>query len=113
VKPFCPCCGYDLINDQPILLNDFAMMSSVSQLTYKGQSVRLTEAEKLVCWSLMKACPDPVRNIVVLERLGSDGTPENIKVHICHIRRKLRGIGAPDPFEACYSRAGGGYRWKL
>jgi DNA-binding winged helix-turn-helix (wHTH) protein len=111
--PFCPCCGYDLVVNQPILLNDFSMMSPISPLTYRGEPIHLPPMQREICWSLMKACPDPVASTVVLDRVGSEGSHENVKVHIHYIRKALKEIGAPDPFKACFHRGGGAYKWLL
>lgn len=113
-EPFCPHCGCDLMKDQPIILNDFAMMGPMSPLTYKGDTIKLATAERNLVWTLMKACPRPVRFDVILARIDSESEGNVIDVYMSRIRTKLRAIGAPIPFESLKERAG--YRalyWKM
>lgn len=35
----CPHCGYDLVKDAPIILNDFSMLGPLSPLYYRGQPI--------------------------------------------------------------------------
>jgi DNA-binding response OmpR family regulator len=94
---FCPHCGYDLRLDTPILLNDFSMMSSYSHLRWRGEAIPLTSSERLLCYTLMKAYPSPVKLGVILDRIGSEASGNVIDVYVCRIRKKLRKIGAPNP----------------
>lgn len=112
--PFCPGCGRDLMIDQPIILNDFAMMGPMSPLTFKGTTIKLTTAERNLIWTLMKACPRPVRFDVILDRIDSESVGNVIDVYMSRIRKKLRAIKAPIPFESLKERTG--YRalyWKM
>jgi DNA-binding response OmpR family regulator len=113
-QPFCPHCGFDLVQDAPILLGDFAMMSSISPLQWQGHSIKLTAAERNLMWTLMKAAPRPVRFDVILDRIGSESEGNVIDVYMSRIRKKLRDLGAPVPFDSL--KANNGYRalyWKL
>lgn len=111
----CPHCGYDLQLDTPILIDDFSMMNSMSHLWWRDQVIALTSSERIVCYTLMKAYPGPVRTSVLLERLDSDAEHNNIiNVYISRIRRKIRDVGAPNPIvtqgrDGVYSWATGGY----
>lgn len=96
----CPHCGYDLVNDAPILINDFSMNGPGLPLVHKGKPIKLTFAEAGVCWALMKACPAPLKTMALAERIGSDETidPDNIvKVIVCRIRRRLRELEIAAP----------------
>lgn len=97
MKAFCPECGHDLYGLGPVLLNDFAMMGDLSGLTWRGEPVKLTGFETQLCWTLMKAFPDPVRVDTIIERLGSDGSNGSIRVIVHRVRRKLSALGAPNP----------------
>lgn len=110
----CPHCGYDLIVDAPIILNDFAMMGPMSPLSFLGRPVRLTPAERVVVWTIFKSFPRAVRMSVILDRLGSEAEGNVIDVYLCRIRKKLRTIGAPIPFEAVGGKLGErAFTWKL
>lgn len=93
----CPHCGYDLIVDMPIVVNDFAMNGAGHSLLYKGERLPLTHKEALICWALLKAYPEYVSTIVLGERIGSDAddVDNSIKVLISRIRSKFRDAGAP------------------
>lgn len=112
--PFCPHCGYDLVHDAPIILNEFSMLGPVSPLTVNGESVKLTFSELQLCWALMKSFPTPVRTDVLLERIGSEATTNAIHVYVCRIRKKLKAMGAPNPIK-CAATYGGcrAYTWVL
>lgn len=99
---FCPHCGFDLVVDTPILLNDYSMIGAGRPLMYKGRKVTLTPAEALICWSLMKAYPEPVTRMTLAERIGSqDGKDPDrlIMVLVWRIRNKLKVDRLPIPIE--------------
>jgi DNA-binding response OmpR family regulator len=102
----CPHCGYDLVRDAPILLNDFSMLSSMSPLCYLGQPIKLTPAERNVAWTIFKSYPRAVTIDVILDRLESEAEGNVIDVYLSRIRTKLREIGAPIPFEAAGGKLG-------
>lgn len=107
--PVCPCCGYDLAVDKPVMINDFSMIGAGYPLVYKGTPVRLTGAQALVCWALMKAYPRHLTISALLERVTIDKENDNlISVHVSRVRKKLRAIGAPNPIRTM-SRA---YIWE-
>jgi DNA-binding response OmpR family regulator len=105
----CPHCGFDLAKDQPIILNDFSMLSPIAPLCYRGQPLNLTSAARTLCWTLMKSFPRPVRQEVILDRLDSEALGNVVDVYLSRIRRELRRIGAPIPFE----KRRGVIAWKL
>lgn len=100
----CPHCGADLAKDQPIIINDFSMLSPLSPLCYKGMPLPLAPAARGVCWTLMKAFPRPVSIDTILNRLDSDAEGNVVDVYLSRIRKALRAIDAPIPFEAERSR---------
>lgn len=112
-KPFCPHCGYDLHFDAPIILNDYSMLGQYAPFCYLGNSIQLTGFERSLCWSLMKAYPHPVRLGVLLDRMGSDGIDNTVNVFVCRIRKKLKAVGAPDPFKATNHHGCRAYTWVL
>jgi DNA-binding response OmpR family regulator len=112
-KPFCPHCGYDLMVDTPILINDFAMFSPLAQLTYKGRPVKLTPYERSLCWTLMKAYPEPVRVDIILDRLGSEADTNVVDVFVCRARKKIRDVGAGDMFRPTSYRGNRAYAWTI
>lgn len=96
----CPGCGRDLVPDQPIIINEFSMLSAMSPLFYRGKPIQLTFSERTVVWSMMKAFPQPVSHEVMLNRLDSEAEGNVIDVYASRIRTKLRAVGAPIPFES-------------
>lgn len=106
-RAMCPHCGYDLRLDTPILIDDFIMMSSMAPLNWRGQNINLTGSERIICYTLMKTYPLPVRLPVILDRLDSEATGNVVDVYICRIRRKLRDVGAPNPIKAVRNRGHG------
>jgi DNA-binding response OmpR family regulator len=96
----CPGCGRDLIPDQPIIINDFSMLSAMSPLYFKGNPIKLTFSERTIVWSMMKAFPQPVTHEVLLNRLDSEAEGNVIDVYASRIRKKLRAARAPIPFES-------------
>lgn len=113
MKSFCPHCGYDLRPDTPVFINGFTMFGAASQLMYMDKTIKLTESERFICWSLLKAYPEAVSHEVMLDRMGSEATSNVLNVYVCRIRSKLRKVGVPDPIESTHSRRGTrAYRWK-
>lgn len=98
--PLCPHCGYDLIVDQPIIINDWAMMSPVTPLRYRGHPITLTGSERNIVWTVMKMCPQPVAFDVILERLGSESTGNLIDVYMSRMRKKFAAADMPMPIAA-------------
>lgn len=96
----CPHCGYDLVADAPIILNDFSMLSPLSPLCFRGQPIKLTPSERCVAWTIFKSYPRAVTIDVILDRLDSDAEGNVVDVYLSRIRAKLRAINAPIPFEA-------------
>lgn len=96
----CPGCGLDLTPDQPIIINNFSMLSAVSPLYYLGKPIKLTFSERTVVWAMMKAFPHPVSHEVMLNRLDSEAEGNVIDVYASRVRAKLRAVGAPIPFES-------------
>jgi DNA-binding response OmpR family regulator len=94
--PFCPHCGYDLQLDAAILINDFSMMSSNAPLYWRGERISLTDSERILCYTLMRAYPSAVKSATLLDRIDSEATANVIDVFICRIRKKFRLSGAPN-----------------
>lgn len=107
----CPCCGYDLAVDAPIMINDFSMNGAGYPLMYRGEIVRLTPSQALLCWALMKAYPRRVTISALLERVSyGDVDDDNlIRVHVSRIRARLRELGAPQPVKTLRPNA---YIWE-
>ena len=100
VPRICPCCGYDLVIDHPIMINDFAMNGAGYPLMWRGEQVKLPPAQAMVCWSLMKAYPQRVTINALLERCTDDREGSNlIRVHVSRIRDALEAMGAPNPIK--------------
>lgn len=96
----CPGCGRDLVPDQPVIINDFSMMSEMSPLYYRGRPIKLTGSERTVLWAMLKAFPAPVSHEAILNRLDSEAEGNVVDVYASRIRAKLRVVGAPIPFES-------------
>jgi DNA-binding response OmpR family regulator len=96
----CLGCGRDLVPDQPIIINDFSMLSAMSPLYYRGNPIKLTFSERTVVWTMLKAFPHPVSHEVMLNRLDSEAEGNVIDVYVSRVRGKLRAAGAPIPFES-------------
>jgi DNA-binding winged helix-turn-helix (wHTH) protein len=111
MKParFCPKCGADILLDEPIRIDDFAMIGEQFPLCYRAQPIHLTRSERIVVWSILKAFPKAVSKPTLLDRLDSDGVNNTIQVLICRIRKKIMDIGGPDTIETV---RGEGYRWR-
>lgn len=87
-----------------MIINDFSILSPLSPLCYKGQPIRLAPACRYVCWILMKSFPRPVSVDTILNRLDSESEGNVVDVYLSRIRKELRAIGAPIPFEMERSR---------
>jgi DNA-binding response OmpR family regulator len=96
----CPHCGFDIALDQPVVLNEFSMLSSMSPLYWNGQAIKLTGSERTLVWALMKAFPQPVSHDALINRLDSEAEGNVIDVYASRVRAKLRQVGAPIPFES-------------
>jgi hypothetical protein len=102
---------FDLaVPDQPVIINDFSMLSAMSPLYFKGNPIKLTFSERTVVWAMMKAFPQPVSHEVMLNRLDSEAEGNVIDVYASRIRKKLRAAGAPIPFESHGSGRNAGRR---
>lgn len=108
MKAFCPECGCDMFGLGPVLINDFSMLGSMEGLAYRGVLVPLTSQQKQLCWTLMKACPDPVRLDIIMDRLDSDGNSDMLRVLVHKVRKKLAAMGAPNP--VCTVKGRGAYK---
>ena len=95
----CPSCGYDLVRDSHIIINEFSMLSPGGDLYYRGERVQITAAERMIIWSIMKAYPKPITHGSILNRLDSEAEGNVVDVHLTRIRNALRKMGAPIPFE--------------
>lgn len=111
VQKICPHCGYDLVADIPIIINDFAMNGAGYPLFYKGVDTRLTPHQALVCWTLMKSYPEAVKKTTLIERIGTEtDDPLNLaNVYVSKIRSKFREIGAPPSIVTLHQY--GAYVW--
>lgn len=85
------------------------MLGEAFPLCFRQKPIKLTNGERIIVWSLLKAYPDCVRKPTLLDRLDSEGVNNTIQVIICRIRRKLKDVGAPESIETVW---GQGYRWK-
>ena len=109
----CPCCGTDIVLDAPIIMNDYAMSGAGYPLFHGRQQIKLTPAQALICWSLMKAYPGYVTINALVERLGADDVknPENlIRVHMSHMKQRFRDHGLTLPIVNC-AAAKNAYIW--
>jgi DNA-binding response OmpR family regulator len=105
---FCPGCGLDLVQDQPVIIDKWSMFGHGYPLCYEGRPLRLTHHETDLCWTLMKAFPRHVRHDILLDRMDSDGTPNTLNVFVHRVRAKLRDVGIESPIR---SVRGIGYVW--
>lgn len=107
----CPCCGTDIVVDQPIVMNDFSMHGAGFPLFYRGKRVPLTHDQALVCWALMKAHPMHLTRSAIGERLGydGDGADRLIMTQVCKIRAAFDRLGMPQPIETMHGHYS--YRW--
>jgi DNA-binding response OmpR family regulator len=105
----CPHCGYDLVTNAPMMINDFTMNGPSHPLLYRGRRLHLTPTEEEICWSLMKSYPEPITVSVLMERIDSASDWNVINVMVCRIRKKLEAEGAPNIFETLRGRHA--YRW--
>lgn len=70
-----------------------------------GGEVHLTRTENAILRHLMTDPRAVLAKSVLLERLADDtpdGTETSLKMHVSNLRRKLKGIGAPDYIEAVW-----------
>jgi DNA-binding response OmpR family regulator len=106
----CPHCGYDLVRNGPIIIDNWSMLGPGYPLCYKGKPVRLTNAESEIVYSLLKAFPKHIERWVLIERIGSDtDAPSNLlTVYISRIKSRLEHAGLPLPIATVW---GHGYRW--
>lgn len=111
-QTICPCCGYDLVADAPIVINDFSMHGAGYPLLYQGCDAGLTPHQNLICWTLMKSYPKPVKKGVLIERLDADTEdPDALaNTYISKIRSNLKKIGAP-PSIVTMGRSHASYLW--
>lgn len=101
---FCPHCGYDLVRDTPVLINDFSMWNSSSPLYWRDKMIKLTDSERIICYTLMRAYPGAAKVDTLLDRIGSDAETNIIEVFVCRARRKIRTAGGPNPIGTIYPR---------
>lgn len=90
----CPCCGYDLVKDEPIERAGIAM-APYGQVLFNGADVKLTRGESAVLWCLMKAGPRPMPRHVLAERYGQKDTSDSncVDVLLTRIKQKLAPHG--------------------
>lgn len=70
-----------------------------------GAKVRLTRTEFAILKLLMQNPGQVVTRSVILERIAEDTpdcTESSLKIHVSHLRRKLREAGAGDCIEAVW-----------
>lgn len=103
----CPCCGYDLVLDEPIVLGDLSI-DPRGIVAWHGERILLTVSERIVITAIVKAAPRPISYAVIRERLGCDGDSDVERVHLCRAKKKLAASGHKAPIEAVY---GEGVRW--
>ena len=104
----CPCCGYDVANDEPITRPEISM-KPYGDCYFHGQPIRLTAAERAVIWALLKADGRPLSRATIAERVGYEGEDFNtIDVYMSRIRAKLRRVSPEIPIE---NIRGAGLRW--
>jgi DNA-binding response OmpR family regulator len=106
-EPICPCCGYDFDQDEPIERGIFKMFP-YGNPTVRGVSVKMTEQERALLWSVLKANGRVVSRDVIYSRLDLDVDPKIIDVVMCRVRRKLRVHG----IDTIRTEWGRGYRWE-
>lgn len=94
---FCPHCGFDLANDEPMERGGL-WMDPRGLCTWRGQVVHLTRSEHIVLWSILKADGRFVTNAILNDRLGYDGDHNCATVLLSRIRAKLNPI-ARNPIE--------------
>jgi hypothetical protein len=90
---FCPGCGLDLVQDQPVIIDKWSMFGHGYPLCYEGRPLRF---------------PRHVRHDILLDRMDSDGTPNTLNVFVHRVRAKLRDVGIESPIR---SVRGIGYVW--
>jgi DNA-binding response OmpR family regulator len=105
----CPHCGYDLLHNGPILIDEWSMMAPGAPLFYDGTPIRLSNAESQICYALMKSYPRHMTRWALLDRIGTESEKDNIlSVYITRIKSRLEHAGIPLPIETIW---GHGYKW--
>jgi DNA-binding response OmpR family regulator len=103
--PFCPNCGYDLRQDEPIEIGDARFDPRIG-FSFEGRAVDLPPNVRILVQTLMKARGCWVANETLADRM--DNSPDDVRVHVRHARERLATVGA-DRF--IQNRYGLGYRW--
>jgi DNA-binding response OmpR family regulator len=89
LQHMCPHCGYNLMRDSPITINEYTCMGPSSPLFLLDRRLDLTQREAEVCYILMRSYPGAVSYDSLLNRTGSSGTSSTINVVVCKIRAKF------------------------
>jgi len=100
----CPCCGYDLAQDE-VIERDGIRLEPRGDVLVNGAPVRLTPSERIILSSLMKANGMAISGAALHERMDSRADGNVVEVMVRRVREKLG--------DACRIEniRGIGYRW--
>jgi DNA-binding response OmpR family regulator len=105
----CPHCGFDLVKNGPVIIDNWSMLGPGYPLCYEGRPISLTRSESELVYTLLKAFPRHVDRWVLLDRLGSESEQVNLlAVYVTRIKARLKGVGLKSPIATVW---GHGYRW--
>jgi DNA-binding response OmpR family regulator len=100
----CPCCGFDLALDEPVITGAM-QFDPRGDVLWRGEKLNLTSSERIILGTLLKESPRHVSEAVLHERIDYEGDSHIAHVMICRLRKKL---GDPNPIE---NDQGLGWRW--
>ena len=97
--------GGGTVRPTALRLGGVALDDRTKEVTLDGEPVSLTPREYEILRLLMQNPGQVVTRSVILERIAEDTpdcTESSLKIHVSHLRRKLREAGAGDCIEAVW-----------
>jgi len=81
-----------VVDEEPIVCGELRFGPSMSNLSYQGKKIRLTNTEGIILYTLMKNAGTILSYVSLAESIWGDyypGADDNLRVYIRHLREKI------------------------
>jgi DNA-binding response OmpR family regulator len=103
----CPHCGYCLQHDKILQIGAFDI-DPRGDVFWMGKPLKLSRQQSEIIFSLASTKGRPISTDVLRDRIGHEGSSNNVAVQITRMRSRFAAVGAPFPVRNMNRR---GYFW--
>lgn len=107
---FCPCCGYNLVPDEPVEIDGWRIEPR-GGVYFDGKRIHLRASWRQILYTVASLGGDMIRTEALLARVSDSENNNVLASHVSQMRSYLREYGIACPVVGMRGCDNGGYRW--